>query len=267
METIAKWIFWAAAGGILYTYAGYPLLVGVLARLFRRAPAKAPGDFRYSVVLAAHNEAARLPAKLRSLLAARPAGQLLEILIGSDGSTDDPVAAAASVGDPRVQVIAFPERRGKPAVLNDLMGRVRGDVVVMMDARQEVDPEVFAQLLPNFSDPKVGVVSGELVFRRSARDTATAEGMDAYWRYEKYIRRSEGCFRSVPGATGAIYAIRRILLRPLPPQTILDDVAIPMLAVRQGYRCVFESGAVVYDEPSRHPEQESARKRRTLTPA
>ena len=88
--------------------------------------------------------------------------------------------------------------------------------------------------------------------------------MDTYWRYEKWIRNAEGRVHSVPGATGALYAIRRSLFKPIPPETILDDVAIPMQAVVTGMRCIFEQGARVYDKPSSTAGQESVRKRRTI---
>ena len=257
-------IFWLSFFGILYAYAGYPLLISLLARLWPGRVKKGTVEAGFSVLIAAHNEAARLPGKVRSLLEARSADRLVEVLIGSDGSTDDPVRALDGLCDDRVRVVAFPAQRGKPSVLNDLMRQAKGEIVVMMDARQEVDPGVFEALLPNFADPVVGVVSGELVFRRSSGDTATAQGMNAYWRYEKFLRRQEASFRSVPGATGAIYAFRRNLYRPIPDQTLLDDVAIPLQVVRQGFRCIFESGAVVYDDPSVRLGQESARKRRTL---
>lgn len=261
---MAALILWLCIGGVAYTYAGYPLAIAALARWAGRSVRKGPVGCGFSVVMAAHNEAARLPAKVRSILAARGVGSLVEVLIGSDGSTDQPGRVVEELGDPRVRVVSFPEQRGKPAVLNDLMAQARGEIVVMMDARQEVDPGVFEALLANFADATVGVVSGELVFRTSAQATATAHGMDAYWRYEKWLRRQEARFRSVPGATGAVYAVRRALYRPLAAETLLDDVAVPMNAIRQGYRCVFESDAVVFDHPSVDLAQEATRKRRTL---
>ena len=257
-------LFWLSLAGIVYTYAGYPLLIAVLGRWAGRPVHKAPCTARLSVVIAAYNEAARLPAKVRTILGCERSDLVEEILIGSDGSTDDPAAALGGVQDPRVRLVEFPQRRGKPSVINDLMGLARGEIVVMMDARQEVDAGALVALLQNFADERVGVVSGELVFRAPDRLTDTAQGMDAYWRYEKFLRRREARFRSVPGATGALYAFRRPLFRPLPPTLVLDDVGLPMQAVRQGYRCVFEAGAVVYDVPSRDLEQEALRKRRTL---
>jgi cellulose synthase/poly-beta-1,6-N-acetylglucosamine synthase-like glycosyltransferase len=167
-------------------------------------------------------------------------------------------------GDARVRVIEFPARRGKPSVLNDLVPQCRADLVLFTDARQAVHPQALGRLLAAFADPAVGVVSGELVFAPDPLATTAARGMDAYWRYEKFIRKNEAAFSSVPGATGALYAMRRGLFRSLPPEVLLDDVAIPMGAVAQGARCVFEEDAIVYDEPSGSPEQESVRKRRTI---
>lgn len=255
---------WLSIAGVVYAYAGYPLLMALLSRWSARPVRKAPYTASVSVLIAAHNEAARLPGKVRGLLAAQDAQLLTEVLIGSDGSTDDPAGALRALGDSRVRVLSFAQQRGKPAVLNDLMQQARGEIVVMMDARQAVDPGVFRALLANFADPRVGVVSGELVFRAPDQATDTAVGMDAYWRYEKFLRRSEARFRSVPGATGAIYAFRSALYLPIHHDTLLDDVAIPMQIVRQGFRCVFEPEAIVYDEPSRQLGQETARKRRTL---
>ena len=74
-------------------------------------------------------------------------------------------------------------------------------------------------------------------------------------------------FASVPGATGAFYAIRKELFQPISTQTLLDDVQIPMQAVINKKRCIFEPGAVIYDKPSQSTKQESIRKRRTIAGA
>jgi hypothetical protein len=89
--------------------------------------------------------------------------------------------------------------------------------------------------------------------------------LGAYWAYEMFLRGRESLSGSVPGATGALYAMRRDLFCPLPADTILDDVYLPMKAREQGYRCVLAADAYVYDKPSETPAAEGARKRRTLT--
>lgn len=257
-------IFWLSFALLVYIYVGYPLLIASLARLCHQPVKKAPFTGSVSVLLAVHNESLRLGSKLASLLTADGADSIHEILIGDDGSSDHMASAVAEIRDRRVRLVSFGSRRGKPSVLNDLREQATGDVVVLTDARQPLEKDALASVLANFADEKVGVVSGELVLRSRPGDSSAARGVGAYWKYEKFIRRNESRFRSVPGATGAFYAIRRELLATIPPETLLDDVAIPLQAIARGYRCVFEEQGVVYDDPSQSASQERIRKRRTI---
>ena len=232
-----EFIFWFSFAGLLYIYLGYPLLVKVLAQVCPMRRERHPVDQKVSLVIACHNEAERIRHKLSVLLQSTQACLIDEVLIGSDGSTDEISAAVAEVNDSRVRLIEFSERRGKPAVLNDLIPQCRREIVVLCDARQILSDDAIPELLANFADPRIGVVSGELMFRQSTSDSTAGRGIGAYWRYEKMIRRAEAQFRSVPGATGALYAIRREAFLPIPDSTLLDDVVIPMVAVTQGWRC------------------------------
>lgn len=265
--TILEVSFWASLLGIVYIFAGYPAAVVLLAKLWpTRAADTVESDTarpRLSVLIAAGNEAHRIEGKLDNVFACEAADSITEVVIGSDGSTDETVTVCERYPDERVRVVGFGQRRGKSAVLHDLIPTLTGDVVVFMDARQELDDGALSALAAKFFDPQIGVVSGELVFRGTDASSA-AEGMGFYWTYEKLLRRSESRFRSVPGATGALYAVRRTHLVPPPSDAILDDVAIPMLAIEQGVRCVFEPRAVAYDTPSQSTSTESVRKRRTI---
>lgn len=263
----AEIAFWICLAGLAYIYAGYPLLVMLLARLLPKSVAKGAVGEPFSIVIIGYNEAARLTRKLDNLLSCEGADRIAEILVASDGSTDDTARLLAAYPDPRVLGFVFAERRGKPACLNELIPLCRSEFIVLNDMRQQLEPSSLVQLVDNFADPAVGVVSGELRFLSGESNSTSAEGIGAYWAYEKWIRKSEGAFASVPGATGAIYALRRSLFRPIPHTTLLDDVAIPMQIVTQGYRCVFETNAIAWDEPSRTATQEAIRKRRTIAGA
>ncbi len=264
----AAWVALASVAILLYIYVGYPLLVALLAWACPR-PSRKGGEgeaLSFSVVIAAYNEQRHLGEKLQSIASAAEGLALAEVVVGSDGSTDESeqvVADAASSLPIPIRWRPFPLRRGKPSVLNDVLPQCRGEIVVLTDARQPLEPNSLRALLRNFSDPKVGVVSGELIFLNSTGGSAE-RSMGFYWSYEKFIRRREARMGSVPGATGALYALRRSLFRPIDAETILDDVAIPMRIVEQGYRCVFEPEAVVFDRPSSSHGQENVRKRRTI---
>jgi cellulose synthase/poly-beta-1,6-N-acetylglucosamine synthase-like glycosyltransferase len=269
MNSTGLWqtIFWGAFGGVAYIFVGYPLLIGLLARLRPASRIKSPNSEPVSVVIVAHNEAQRLPAKIASILASDDQHLIREIVIASDGSTDDTASVLATLNEPRVKLVELPERRGKPTALNAVVPNCASEIVVLTDARQNLDRRAVAELAASFADARVGVVSGELVLKSEGESTTAALGISAYWRYEKWIRDCEARFRSVPGATGALYAVRRSLFRPIPPQTILDDVVIPMQAIASGARCVFEPAAIAFDQPSASMAQESIRKRRTIAGA
>lgn len=259
-----EWVFWGALALLLYTYAGFPALLALIARV---RPRPARRDDRYApsvaIVVVGYNEAQRIAAKIESCLAQTYRRGPLRVIIASDGSTDAMGEVVARYADRRVTFLPFAQRRGKAACLNDAVLACDEEVIVFTDARQRLDPEAVSRLVSVLGDRQFGAVSGELVFEQSA-DGGFGEGVDAYWRYEKFIRRHESLAGSVVGVTGALYALRRECFRPIPPQTILDDVAIPMQVAMQGRRVGFESGAIAFDRPSTAVAQERVRKVRTL---
>ncbi len=261
---MAAWLLWTSIALLLYTYFGYPALVALWARLAPWPVATSPHyQPRLVMIVVARNEAARIQAKIETCLAQDYPPDRLRVLIVSDGSTDGMDDVVRRFATPRVGLLTFPLSRGKAACLNDAIAGCDEEVLVLTDARQRLSPEAVRYLVLNLADPRVGAVSGELVF--VADDVnAFASGIGAYWRYEKGIRRSQAAIHSVPGATGALYALRKSCFSPIPPCTILDDVAIPMHVAMQGQRVVFESRALAYDHPSTEARQERRRKVRTL---
>jgi biofilm PGA synthesis N-glycosyltransferase PgaC len=254
-------IFWLSLALLAYAHAGYPALIAARARLWPR-PHHRGGEPTVSVVIVAHNEAARIGTRIENLLALDYPSDRLEIVVASDGSSDGTAERARAWEPEGVTVIAFETRRGKPAVLNDVVPKLRGELVVMGDARQTYDAAALRALVAPFADPAVGAVSGELIL--TAGGTRVGEGVGFYWRYEKFIRRHESLADSTVGATGAIYAMRRALFAPIPPDTILDDVLIPMTLARRGHRVLFEAMARAYDRPAATAGEEFRRKVRTI---
>ncbi|MGH9411452.1 MAG: glycosyltransferase family 2 protein, partial [Vicinamibacterales bacterium] len=261
-------LFWISAIVVLYVYAGYPCLLAAWARLVDRRPRRLPfGSGRWpsvSIIVAARNEARRLPARIANLLEQDYPGER-EIIVVSDGSMDAPGAALAPFGQ-AVRLIELPSG-GKPLALNAGVMEARGDVLVFTDARQRFAPGALIQLLLNFADSAVGGATGELVLEREQPSVAASDvgdGIGLYWQYEKWLRRNESRVWSTLGATGAIYALRRSLWTPLPASALLDDVLAPMRAVLAGRRVVFDEHAVAYDRPPRDAITETRRKTRTL---
>jgi cellulose synthase/poly-beta-1,6-N-acetylglucosamine synthase-like glycosyltransferase len=249
-------IYWSSLAVVGYTYAGYPALMVGLSKLRRRRVAAAPIEPAVSIVMAAHDEAARIADKLDNLLAVDYPPDKLQIVVVSDGSTDGTDEIVAGYASRGVDLLRVDPAAGKPTALNRGLERATGEIIVFCDARQRIDDQAIRALVAPFADDQIGAVSGELFIEGDA-------GPGVYWKYEKLIRAAEGRFDSVVGATGALYAIRRSLWRQLPADTLLDDVYTPMQIALQGFRVLFEPNAKAYDREA-SLAGEFARKARTL---
>ena len=256
-------VFWISLAVIAYAYAGYAVLLAVLSRLSTRPVHTAAFQPSVSVILAAHNEEANLTRKLNNLFALDYPAPSLQIVIASDGSTDRTDAILAE-HTPRVTPVYLPTPGGKALALNAAVDQARGEILVFMDVRQTVDPDAITKLAACFADPSVGAVSGELHLETET-GRPSPEALGIYWKIEKLVRKLESRTGSVVGATGALFAMRRELYRPLPAGTLLDDVLSPMNAARAGKRILFLETAIARDRIFSEPGKEFGRKVRTLT--
>lgn len=256
-------LFWVAGLLLAYTHVGYPLLIRAWARLVPRPPRRAELEPELSLLIVAQDEAPRIAGRLENVLSLEYHPDRLEIVMASDGSTDATVERARAFERFGVRIAAFASRRGKASVLNDVVPRCRGEIVVLADARQRFEREALRALVAPFADSRVGAVSGELVLSEDPEAKPTGRGVGFYWRLEKSIRSSESLVDSTVGATGAIYALRRRLFEPIPGDTLLDDVLVPLRILRRGYRVVFEPAARAHDRVAAAAE-EYARKVRTI---
>lgn len=258
-------LFWSSVALLAFAYIGYPIVIWLVGRWWprpiRRTSYVEPS---ISVVIVVHNEALRIEERLRNLLAVDYPRNRLEIIIGSDGSTDGTIDRIRAVEDVAITPVIFEGRRGKAEVLNDLIPRAGGEIVVLADARQRFEAGTLRALVEPFGEPRVGAVSGELILTDGPEGQGETQGVSLYWRYEKLIRWSESQVDATVGATGAIYAIRRTLFEPIPGDTILDDVLIPLRIMRRGYRILFQPRARAYDSVAASTREEFVRKARTL---
>ena len=254
---------WLALGIIAFTYLGYPAAMVLLAKLRARPshPQMQAQLPRIDVLLVVYNGAALLPAKLDNLLALDYPADLLRINVVFDGCDDGSAAVAHRYHSDRIRVFAFDERRGKSACIGSVLPTLDAEIVMFNDVRQRIDAQAARALAAALADPLVGAASGELVLETS---NAYGKGVDAYWRYEKFIRRMESTSGSLVGVTGAIYAARREVIPPVPAGVVLDDMWIPLSIAAAGYRVAFVPEALAYDRATGDAIDDERRKRRTL---
>jgi cellulose synthase/poly-beta-1,6-N-acetylglucosamine synthase-like glycosyltransferase len=246
---------------VFYFLIGYPIL---LAANRRSAPAVAKDmSFRptVSILVAVHNGEQFIARKLDSLLALDYPPDLREIFIISDGSTDATEAIVSIYADKGVRLLRVP-KGGKASALNAGLVHAKGEILFFTDVRQALGVDALSHLAANFADPAVGAVTGELRLLNSSKVGEQAD-MELYWRLELWARDRHSRIDSIFSTTGCIYALRRSLAAPLPPDSIADDGTLSLRAFFQGYRVVFDPEAVAYDYPAA-PGGEFRRRLRTL---
>ena len=243
-------VFWTCTALIVYVYAVYPILVWWLSRRIEPMDPSASGPEkewpRLTLLIAAYNEEAVIERRVLNALDMDYPRDRLEIVIGLDGCSDRTAEIVSGFGHRGVRLLDFDERRGKASVLNAAMSRVDGDIVLMSDANTDIDPQAARQLVRWFRDPRVGAAVGRLILT----DAGSGRNVDGlYWQYETFLKRCEGRLGALLGANGAIYAIRRELYVPIPPETIIDDFVIPLYAkFHSGCSIVYDCNAVAREE-------------------
>jgi len=244
MHLIPTFVFVLAVALLVYLVVGYPLLLAVLPWR-RRAPVHKDPAYQgnVSILLPVFNGQAFLRPKLESILALDYPRDLLEILVISDGSTDATDAIAGEFTS-AVRLLRVP-RGGKAAALNAGIEQARGEILFFTDVRQRLAVDSLRHLVACLADPSVGSVTGELHIVTGDRQEEADMGL--YWRYEIWARKQMSQIDSIFGATGCIYAMRRELVEPIPPDTLGDDTAFPLQAFFRGYRMILDPEAKAYD--------------------
>lgn len=249
-------IGWVALALILWTHVGYPLLAFLWARLLPRAVEQDEMEPFVALIIAAHNEADVIEAKLENALALDYPRERLRIVVASDASddgTDELVERYASQGVELVRA----ERGGKVNA-QDTAVRAIGDwadVLAFSDANCSWEPGALRRLLRPFADDRVAYVCGRLALRQA--DGTNREG--AYWRFEVALRGWEAKMHSVTGGNGSIYAVRRETYAFVDPR-FGHDLSFPYLMVKHGWIATYAPDAVASEKPTTDLGDEFRRK-------
>src|SRR2546426_10033383 len=264
-------LFGVAVGCVLHTYVIYPLLLvaldaiaqargawGYLGGNERRRPLAQLGLPQVSILIAAYNEQECMGRRIENLLAQDYPADKLEILIGSDASTDETDAIVQRYAARGVK-LSRAERCGKAGVLSRLMALAKGDVLVMTDANTEFERDAIRHLVQPLRDDEVGLVCGRLRLHSPA-GAPLAEG--AYWKLESLLKLYESRRGCVMGANGGIYAVGKDLFPPLPAGTVVDDFVAALRVLAAGSRVSYEPEAVAHEEAAPDHANEYRRRRR-----
>lgn len=241
-------LFWTSGFALVYTFAGYGILITLLSRVLHRPVRREPITPSVTLIISAFNEQVVMAEKLENTLSLDYPSELLEIIVVADGSTDCTGQIVSQFTSRGIKLLYERERRGKIAAMNRAAPFASGDVLVFSDADAMLEPQSVRMLVANLADPKVACVGGEKRIRKDSSVQAKGEG--AYWRYEAYLKRMDSSVNTAIGAIGELFAIRRELYRPMDNDLLIEDFVLTMRLVAQGWRVVYEPAAITWENAS-----------------
>lgn len=237
---------------LAHSYLLYPLSLHIWLRFSRHRPELPPPPEvwpRVAILVSAYNEQAGIAAKIRSFLQLDYPEERIELLIGDDASSDDTLARAqaAAAGSERIRLIPF-ARSGKATVINALMQQTDAEIFVLTDATSRHAPDSIARLARWLTRPEIGVAAASLIYEKPEAAPGSDTGEGLYWRLETFMRRAESDLGAAMQPSGACYALRREDARPIPVDSLADDLHLPLSVVAEGKRLIIDPDARVYEE-------------------
>ena len=248
MRYVLEGLFWVSVLAVVYAYAIYPVLLLLFRWVRRPVERRMSKELPHvSILIAAFNEEKVIRRRIENCLKLDYPVDRLEVIIASDGSVDQTNEIAREYGHAGIRLHEYPERRGKVNVLNDSAPRAEGEIILFSDANTFFAEDAVKKLVRHFGDERIGCACGRLQFV-NADGSRTADLEGVYWRFETLLKRLEGERGSLLGANGAIFALRKALYEPCPPQTIVEDFVLPMKVLQNGHQVVFEPDALATEE-------------------
>lgn len=253
-------VFAASLFLIFHAYFGYPLTLGLICLIRRKYVSKTTFKPPVSLIITACNEERRIMDKLENTLALDYPRQKLQVIVASDGSTDETNKIVIDYAPHGIELLAFPQRRGKESAQKDAVLHATGEVIVFSDVATRIDPHGLSEIIANFADPSVGCVSS--VDKVIGRDGKPC-GEGFYVKYEMWLRQLESRANSLVGLSGSFFAARKDVCSDFSGD-MQSDFRTVLNSIRLGLRGISDSNAIGYYQDITDSKREFDRKVRTV---
>lgn len=259
-----EYAFWVSFGIIVYTYLGYPILLGLLVKIKKATDRGKPVYYSHTdlpeitFIVACYNEADLLEQKIQNTLELNYPIDKKKFFFVTDGSTDSSVTIIKKY--PQITLFHEPERKGKNAAINRVIQFVDTPIIIFSDANTFLNQDALVLLARHYKDEKVGAVAGEKRVFKNTEDNAAGSGEGAYWKYESKLKHWDSELRTVVGAAGELFSIRTKFYEVVPAAVLIEDFRLSMNIAKRGFRVIYEPAAYAMETGSASIEEENKRK-------
>ncbi len=257
-------VFCLSVFAVFYSYVLFPILLRVIGSKKTFTFLDRKNENGVSILISVFNEEGVIQEKIRSVFASEFPADKIEIIIGSDHSTDRTADIIRELmkTESRIRFFDLKERRGKPSVINDLVKEATFSLVILTDANVYFEKNTINQLIQHFSDEKVGLV-GANILNVGMRNDGISIQEKSYVQRENLIKYYEGLiWGTMMGPFGGCYMIRKELYDEVPAESLVDDFYISMRILEKKFKCRNELTAICYEDVSNEIKEEFRRKAR-----
>jgi len=263
---ILQIIFWTGLFLVFFSYVIFPLILQVAGKHKKLNSLFFSRDElpHISVLIAAHNEEEVILSKVKTVLESDYPGDKIEILIGSDNSTDQTnrIVMDLAQKDNRIISLVYNIRKGKPGIINELAEKSSGDILIITDANVMLDKNTLTELVKHFKNEQIGLVDTQMVNTRLKEEGISYQERYYISREVKIKHLESKIWGAMMGPFGGCFAIRKSLFKPVPDKFLVDDFYLNMVVLQQGYQTISNLDAVVYEDVSNSVSEEFRRKKR-----
>ncbi len=257
-------VFFGCIYAILHSYVIYPILLKILASnktgnsvIFSGTESDLP---TVAIIMAAYNEEKVIEEKIKSVLNTSYPKEKITIYIGSDASTDATNSLVANFNLPNVVLVNFGGRSGKSFIINELAAKANQELFILTDANVIFKATTIFELVKHFKNQQIGQVAANIIKQSSTND-GIAEQEKKYISFENKIKHAESLiWKTVIGAEGGCYAIRKNCYAPVPKNFFMDDFYITLNVIEQKRNVVFEENAICFEDVPIEATEEFKRK-------
>lgn len=264
IQIFSEVIFWIFIFCLIHSYILYPLSIAVISLFVKKNDTSETIELPdISVLISAYNEEKVISDRVENIAQQNYDFNKLELLIGSDCSSDKTNEILKSLQQKYnwLSVFLFDKRRGKAAVLNDLIENAKGSIIVFSDANTVFEKDAVLNLIREFGSPQIGGVSGKLELLEPKDNFEKSNQEQNYWKYEVLIKKNEGKLGVLIGANGGIFAIRKELFDPIPVnKAVTDDLFITLTVLKKKFKFYYTFSAIATENTAVSLKTEFKRK-------
>ncbi len=254
---------------LIYVYYGYLVLLKIIL-FFHSKSANVKSNLvqnnkylpKVTILLTVYNEEEKIKDRVENILKCNYPAECLEVIVASDGSTDNTDSITKNFLDTRVNLFRPKMRVGKTDTQNMAIQKTAGEIIIFTDADTVFEYDFIINIVENFYNDSVGCATGNLNFYTDKNAVSVNQGL--YWSYEQKIRASESELGILATASGACMAVRKNIFKRI-DSAYGEDCIVPLDVALSGHLIIYDKRAIAYDKMESSSKSEfNTRVRMTL---